>query len=236
MFAFLLHESMNPFYQIIGSFPTALFTFLLLLCALYWFFAVLGMVDLDLLDFDMEVSAETHSGNTLQEMISGAMIRFGLTGVPTTVSLSFIALFGWLISYFSVLLVYKVLPFSLHEGFMHYLIGIPVLFATLYLASRLTALAIKPVRKLFQHAMTPHTQYIVGRTGKVRSAYVDEASGEGSFEDGGAGLILKIRANPGQRFERGDRVVLIEYLEPANAYRIISEEEFNGIPQTKTHS
>ena len=50
MFAFLLHESMDPFYQNISSFPTAIYTVLLGICLVYWLGAVLGLFDLDLLD------------------------------------------------------------------------------------------------------------------------------------------------------------------------------------------
>ena len=45
MFAILLHESMDPFYRNIASFPTALFTVLLAVCVLYWLCAVLGFVE-----------------------------------------------------------------------------------------------------------------------------------------------------------------------------------------------
>jgi len=53
MFAILLSERMDPFYQNISSFPTAIFTFLLAVVTLYWVVAVLGLVDIDVLDFDI---------------------------------------------------------------------------------------------------------------------------------------------------------------------------------------
>ncbi len=46
---------MDPFYQNITSFPTVIFTFVLAICVLYWLLAVLGVVDIDVLDIDVDV-------------------------------------------------------------------------------------------------------------------------------------------------------------------------------------
>jgi len=54
MFAIFLHKSMDPFHQIVTSFPTVIYTFLLVVCAMYWIIAMLGMVDLEVLDMDMD--------------------------------------------------------------------------------------------------------------------------------------------------------------------------------------
>ena len=47
MFAIFLSDKMDPFYQNISSFPTLIYTILLVVCAIYWLGAVLGFVDLD---------------------------------------------------------------------------------------------------------------------------------------------------------------------------------------------
>ena len=57
----------------------------------------------------------------------------------------------------------------------------------------------------------------------------DASFGEASPEDGGAGLILKVRATGDATFNRGDRVVLFEYHKDSNTYRVISEAEFSGL-------
>jgi len=53
MFAIFLTDNMDPFYQNIASFPTVFFTFFLLVVVLYWLVAVLGLVEIDVLDFDI---------------------------------------------------------------------------------------------------------------------------------------------------------------------------------------
>ena len=44
MLAILLSSKMDPFYSIIGSFPTAIWTFFLGIFLFYWVVAVLGFV------------------------------------------------------------------------------------------------------------------------------------------------------------------------------------------------
>jgi len=83
------------------------------------------------------------------------------------------------------------------------------------------------VAKLIVRLRPPEAASILGRAGNVISPRVDESSGRAQFDDGGAGLILQVRALPSQSFERGQRVVLIEHLPSSNAYRVISETTFH---------
>jgi len=70
---------------------------------------------------------------------------------------------------------------------------------------------------------------VLGQTAVVRSGRVTLEHGEAVLENGGAGLILRVRADEARAFKRGDRVVLLEYLEAQHAYRVITEDEFRGL-------
>lgn len=223
MFAILLTDNMDPFYQNIASFPTVFFTFFLLIVLLYWVVAVLGLVDIDVLDFDLP-EAPTDNGLTNANVLAGVMLRFGLYGVPVTIILSFIALFGWFICYYLVHFLLAYIP----DGILSFLAGIPVLLVSLYLSVMITALVIKPLRPLFEKTSQDTVKRILGQSAIVRTSRVDHLFGEAVLEDGGAGLILKVRAMEGVTFKQGDRVVLLEHDQEKNVYRVISEAEFNG--------
>jgi len=75
----------------------------------------------------------------------------------------------------------------------------------------------------------PNSRSVIGQTAIVRSGRVTLEHGEAILQDGGAGLILRVRADEALAFKRGDRVVLLEYLEAQHAYRVITEAEFRGI-------
>ena len=229
MFAILLTDNMDPFYQNISSFPTVFFTFFLLLVVLYWLVAVLGLIEIDVLDFDIPdaegaLDINPDSGLSNANVLAGFMLRFGLYGVPVTIILSFIALFGWLICYYAVHFLLGLVP----DGLFTYLAGIPVLVACLYVSVMITAVIIKPIRPLFKKASQETIKRVLGQSAIVRTSRVDNNFGEAILEDGGAGLILKVRATGDVKFVKGDRVVLLEYNKEKNIYRVISEDEFAG--------
>lgn len=228
MFAILLMDDMDPFYQNISSFPTVFFTFFLLVVLLYWLVAVLGLVEIDVLDFDIPeadgVDINPDTGLSNANVLAGVMLRFGLHGVPVTIILSLVALFGWLICYYAVHFLMGLVP----DGLFSFLAGIPVLIGSLYIAVMTTAVLIKPIRPLFKKTSQETVKRVLGQTAVVRTSRVDHNFGEATLEDGGAGLLLKVRAMGTSTFSKGDRVVLLEHDKQTNTYRVISEEEFIG--------
>ncbi len=114
------------------------------------------------------------------------------------------------------------------DGFFEFLVGLPVLAGSFYVAVMITAIVIKPVRPLFKKAQQQTVKRVLGQTAVVRTSRVDREFGEAVLEDGGAGLIFKVRSTGDSTFEKGDRVVLLEHLKEQNIYRVISEEEFVG--------
>ena len=229
MFAILLTDGMDPFYQNISSFPTIFFTFFLLITVLYWLVAVLGFVDIDVLDFDIPdadgaLDANPDSALSNANVLAGLMLRFGLQGVPVTIIISFIALFGWMVCYYAVHFILSWVP----EGFLMYLAGLPILLASLYVGVMVTSFIIKPLRPLFKKASQETVKRVLGQVAIVRTSRVDQQFGEAVLADGGAGLILKVRSCGEESFKKGDRVVLLEQLEEVNVYRVISEDEFAG--------
>lgn len=218
MFAVFFSESMTPFYQNISSFPTVFFTFLLALCFLFWVVSILGVVDIDLLDIP---DADMNNGG-MANAAAGLLVKFGLNGVPITIILSLIALIGWTISYNAV----HFLGISSWSFPLRWSANIGVFVMALYVATFLTAQIIKPIRGLFNKLSENVDKNILGQIAVVRTSRVDEKFGEAELDDGAAGLILKVRAFGDASFKKNDRVVLLEYLEADNVYRVIAESEF----------
>lgn len=68
---------------------------------------------------------------------------------------------------------------------------------------------------------------LVGKLAIVRSAHVAENKGEAVLEDGGAGLILQIRAPETENIKRGDSVIIISYDASTHSYQVVTEDEFH---------
>lgn len=231
MFAILLSEGMNPFYENISSFPTVIFTLLLAVCTLYWLSAVLGLVSVDVLDFEIpesigleDLNADTDVSGP--DVLAGLMLKFGLHGVPVTIIISILSLVGWLICYYLVHFSLGYAPEWLAESWARYLIGLPMLLGTLYVAVHITAQLIKPLRPLFLKASQETIKHVLGQSAVVRTSRVDNDFGEATLDDGGAGLILKVRTEGDVSFIKGDRVVPIEQIAGTDYYRVVSEQEF----------
>ena len=218
---------MNDFLLTIVSFPTVIFTIVLGVAILYWICAAFGLLEVEILDVDLpnlDGQLHAHAEHSFAETFAGILLRLGLNGVPVTIIITFIAIVGWFISYY--LSYFEWLMFG--YGWLRFLIGIPVFIFSLYLAVLVTAQLIKPLRKLFAKTEQFVEKKILGQTAIVRSSTVDSSFGEANFDDGGAGLIVKVRAIGDQQFARGDRVVLLEYRAQQHVYNVISEAEFLG--------
>lgn len=228
MFAIFLSEKMNPFYEIISSFPTVFFSVFLLLCIFYWCFAVLGMIEIDVFDFDtpdIDIALDA-DGEPLTDLsvMAGVLFKFGLNGVPISIIVSIISLLGW---FFSFLVVYYIFPY-VPGDILKVIAGIGVLLAVLYISAIITAYIIKPLRPIFLATNQDTQKVILGQTAVVRTGEVNKKFGEAFLEDGGAGLILKVRSYKDEVFKKNDRVVLLEYVKESNIYKVISEVDFKN--------
>ena len=210
---------MDIFLQTALSFPTALFSFLLCVAVFYWLVVVLGGVDIDLLDAD----GVSKGGQT--EGLAGLLSKLKLEGVPVTLVLTLLFFFAWFFSYFAELWLLRHLPL----GLLRYPLGLVVAFAVLLPAALVSSVLCRPLRPLFHKMEATSSKSVLGQTAVVRSAKVTPSHGEALLEDGGAGLILRVRADEVCGFKRGDRVVLLEYLKAEHAYRVITEDEFRNV-------
>ena len=198
------------------AYPVLPYTLLVAVVALYWLIAAFGIFEVDSLDVDIDADLDAAQG------LTGLLMKLGLNGVPLTIVVTFISIYGWIVI---------AVPCQFAEFFMigfvsKLLIGTPIFIAGTYVAVKLTVLSIKPLRKFFKRAEEYTEKKLVGQICVVRTTKVTESFGEASFDDGGAGLILRIRAPEEKGFKNGDKVVLFEHLEHEGVYRVVSEDEF----------
>lgn len=211
---------MDIFLQIIFTFPTVFFTFFLALSVVYWLLTVLGFAGIEALNLDLDGADSVASLN----VFSGLLFRLGLNGVPITIVISLISLLGWMLCFLVVYFVYPWIPLR----WLQFVIGMPVIVGLLYFSAIITAVLIKPLRPIFLASNQQAQKQIVGQVAVVRTGEVNRNFGEVYLEDGGAGLIIKVRSYKDEVFKRGEKVVLLEYVAGENIYRVVSETDFNN--------
>lgn len=206
---------MEAFLAITFSFPTVIFTVLLAVAVIYWLISLLGLVDIDGGDADLDIDASADFG--------GLMVTLGLQGVPLPLVLTLLFLSAWLVSYFADL----VLGGMFGGGWGHVLFGVLVIPVALIAGLLMTAILVRPLRPLFRRAYKQPLQKQVIGTPCVVLAF-NETTGKGRAEAhrDGAHLILRIRSDTS--LARRDRVVLVEYMTDQQAYWVIPEADFNA--------
>ncbi|MDN6276044.1 hypothetical protein [Psychrobacter sp.] len=239
-----MQESFAVFITKIGMYPTVIFTGLVMFVTLYWVVSLLGMADMDTVDVgdpggDVEVSNLASTG-----FFTGLMLKFGLYGVPLVIILTLISLIGWVLSYLYASFLHQ----NVESGILYYLFGTGALIFVLVVSMWLTGLIISPIRRNIAKIPKRNASSNIGKVAVVRTLTVTDKHGEAELNDGGAGLILKIRSDSPDISEnlntnesldingdllkkgdvlkkdnllkKGDKVVLVEYLSDANAYRV----------------
>ena len=201
---------MDRFLDIALSFPTLILSVLLLVAVAYWLLGLLGLFDFEVLDLPDAGESLEASG-----ALSALMIRFGLGGLPLALIYTAVVFFAWIACYF---LVYF-WPSTLDSSLLRVGAGVMLTPVLLFLALPFAGLALQPFRGLFARVEGRSAEGLLGETVVIRSPLVDERQGTATYNDGGAGLILQVRAPPGQ-FQRGDAALVVEYLSRDNAYRI----------------
>ena len=217
-----MQEAFLVFITKISLYPTIIFTGLVMFVTLYWIVSLLGMADMDSVDLgesggDADVSTLSSTG-----FFTGLMLKFGLYGVPLIIILSLISLIGWLLSYLYTSLLHQYFD----SGVLYYLFGTGALIFVLVVSMWLTGIIISPIRKNIAKIPKRNSSNNVGKIAVVRTLSVTDKHGEAELNDGGAGLILKIRSDTNDGLlKQGDRVMLIEYLDEANTYRVAVVED-----------
>ncbi|MGP9636853.1 hypothetical protein [Psychrobacter sp. AOP3-A1-26] len=214
-----MQESFLVFITKISLYPTFIFTGLVMFVTLYWVVSLLGMADMDSVDLgdsggDVDASNLSSAG-----FFTGLMLKFGLYGVPLIIILSLISLIGWLLSY----LYSSFLHQYFDSGLLYYLFGTGALIFVLVVSMWLTGIIISPIRKNITKIPKRNASSNIGKTAIVRTLSVTDKHGEAELSDGGAGLILRIRPDINDNdhlLKQGDKVVLVEYLDEINAYRV----------------
>lgn len=206
---------MAAFIEAFFSFPTVILSFLLVGVLLYWLTVILGIFDIDMLDvgeFDLEASSGT---------ISGMMAGFGLTGVPSTVGLSLLVVWAWLL----VITASMLLQPLLGAGFWRFLAGVIILLVALPLALLITTRCLRPLKPLFRVHEAPHKHAAVGKLCRIASLEVTERHGQAHLEDGGAGLILSVHCTSENNFTRGSLALIVDYDASGDSFEVVPADE-----------
>lgn len=214
---------MTEFISVVSGFPTVVFTILLGGIFLYWVLAIVGAVDIDVLDLDVDLDTDVDTDASGVGGLTGLLATLGLSGPPVTVILSLLIVLSWLFSYFSSAHLLSLFP----SGILHYAVGAVVSTLCFVLAIPITAVIIKPLKGMFVVHGAKSKSHYIGSLCKITTLEVTEKFGQAEIDDGEAGIIISVRnANP-QALKKGDKAVVISYDQNKGTYQVVPETEYN---------
>lgn len=216
---------MDAFFDTISSYPTSVYTVILGIMLVFWLFAILGMLDIDLISPDVDDGVLDVDFEGEIPGFVGLLHTLGLTGVPFTLVISIIALIGFTLSYF--VSAYLLIP--LGSTLLRYALGSLVLVGALAVSIPITAKLVKPMRPLFVKHFAPSNRDYIGYQCTISSSKVSETFGIAIVETGGSPLQINIRASEPHAFRKGMTVRIADYDETKDVFDIISEEEYQKL-------
>lgn len=226
------------FWAEILALPTAIYTALLVVAAMYWLAVVLGSLDIDILDIDGlddvggigDVAdagdvdaADGHHG------LVWFMSALGLRGVPLTFTLSMLTLWSWALCFLGMHHLVPLLP-----SLPVWLIGTGVFLGSFVVGLFGTSLSVRPFQRVFKTHHAPSKHGFVGRPVTITTASVDASFGQALCPDGGAGLVVAVRYHGARKLVKGQRAVLVDYDSKRDVYVIepldLDDEPSTGVP------
>lgn len=212
---------MTEFVSVVTGFPTVVFTVLLGVIFLYWILAILGAVDIDVLDFDVDMDGDVDADASGVSGLTGLLSTLGLTGPPVTVILSLLVILSWLFSYFSSAHVLALFP----AGIFHYATGVGLSLLSFAVAIPITAIVIKPLKGMFVVHGAKSKSHYIGSLCKITTLEVTDTFGQAEIDDGEAGIIISVRNRNPNALKKGDKGVVISYDQNKGTYEVEPEAE-----------
>lgn len=205
---------MDNFLAISFSFPTAIFTVLLLIISGYWIFTILGMFDIEMLDMDIDL--DYGGDSSAVGGMAGVMIALGLVGIPVTIIFSFIILFAWLVVYMISLYLLSYLEI----GMWFWMGAGAAILISVTVSIPMTIMITRPMRRFFKVSYATRSNELLGEICQVITSEVTDTFGEAELNKEGDHYIFQIRTMPDNTIKKGDDVVLVEYDAGQHLYHI----------------
>jgi len=196
------------------TFPTAIFTALLLVVVLFWLITLLGFADIDMFEADIDIDADAAQTSSMP-----SWFNMGFGGVPVTVSVSLIVMISWLVSIYA----HKFFAYMLGDGVLFYVSGLIMVVICMVVSMPIAAIISKPLQRFFTSAETSSSADLLGLECIVVTGKVTPTFGQARVQIQGTEQLIQVRSSDDEQFTSGDTAVLLEHLKEQHCYTITSK-------------
>ena len=180
-------------------------TILLILVLLYWIVAIIGVLDLEFLDFDLEGVDGAGPFFSLSLFLNIGKVPFGLV-------ISLLVINFWMLS----MLVYLV-PIEVHGP-----LSLLVLVVPLIVAFFVTKLELIPLRMFFKNANmdSEKESQVLGASCQLMCDLKDGRLGQARIKRNGASIVINVKTEVEESFEKGELALVSSKDQEKNIYYI----------------
>ncbi len=194
--------------------PTVLMAFVLI----YWIIVIIGVIDIDTLDFDVDVEADLDVDGDVEvggEGIAGVLSFFNIGHMPFMIFLSFLAFPLWVLSILSAQY------FGITNLFANAGILVLLFVASLFIAKIFTTPIAKFYLKLRQEdeAVNP-----IGKRCKVLLTVKSNSMGQAEIKANGTSILISAVTRDGVEIKKGEYALVIDHIKDKNHYLIEPDE------------
>jgi hypothetical protein len=154
-----------------------------------------------------DVGGDGHADGHETGGSGGIMAALKLRSAPATVVGSLIALFAWIFAMVGV----QIVDGAVGGGGLATAAKLGVLLVAPILALFPTSVLVRPLARVFTPLSATKSEDLVGKVCRIRTGTVTDRFGEAMLEDGGAGLVVRVRVDAGEKLARGDAAVIVGY-------------------------
>ncbi|KTF11425.1 ubiquinone biosynthesis protein UbiH [Pseudoalteromonas sp. 10-33] len=196
------------------TFPTIIFTALLLVVILFWVITLLGFADIDMFESDLDIEPSSSNSNSAH-----SASNFGFGSIPITVSISLVVMLSWLISIYA----HKFFAYLLCDGVLFYVFGLVMLVVSAIIALPIAVIISKPLQRFFSSVETSRSSDLLGLECVVVTGKVTQTFGQGRVNFQGTEQLIEIRSHDEHPFSSGDTVVLLEHIKEQHCYIVTAK-------------
>lgn len=213
---------MGDFTAATFSYPTAVYTALLGIVLVYWLLALIGLVDFEHSGLDLDIEAQADVDAAELTTLASYVVAFGLSGVPISVAVSLLVLYGWVASCLAGMWLLPLLQAltPLPDAVQTIVAGTVVLLLAAALAIPLAAATIRPLRKLFVTHTAISNHALVGQPCRVLTGTVSRKVGRAEVAQRGASINIRVWADEPNALTKGSAARIVDYDAERARYKI----------------
>lgn len=179
---------------------------LLLVMVIFWGFVILGALDVNLVDLDLDLDIETGQDLGWFPSFGLVALRFlNVSQIPLMIWLSIFALSLWIISV------------SWHDPSYNEnnWLAMQVLVRNVTLALVATKVITQPLLQFAQKSEIRKSADLLGKVCVISTSDATERHGQAKFHTEGAPLLLHVRTREGKSLTKGELARIVDF-DPAN--------------------